>query len=394
MARETDESCEYVLKNHQLLKIAELLPREIYGILALCDPLSHVVQTSVHEMHEIIKKAYDFKGVFTISDIINANQQTKLDINIESLAKPNNNFLDSVVQRVDTFDPNNLLNCAHDFPHQHFDEEEMHVDAASTQDIHFFKPNQVKLELPDNMVHVNVKLIIGERAELKNTSKKVLEKVDEIKKSIRSPFELYLPADLRRTNVYGDSEHWTLIKPEETVEKVVLAKNSEALVAPVVLKSDELNMIPIKMQIKAEKKDSSDKKIKKILKKSVDFTDAIIKFNKTKNQVNALGAEDEMAEANETEEFSEFDQKLRDNLKSLSETVKKQDESMKKQRFVGYETNSMNQMFKSAAAAGSSGGKDKGKRAANSSGKITKRRQQTNPLTRSSNNQSFSFKKN
>jgi exosome complex exonuclease RRP6 len=81
IARETDESCEYVLKTHQLLKIAELLPREIYGILALCNPLSHVVQTSVHEMHEVIKSAREYKGVFTIADINGTSENANVSTN-------------------------------------------------------------------------------------------------------------------------------------------------------------------------------------------------------------------------------------------------------------------------------------------------------------------------
>ena len=65
IARESDESCEYVLKSHQLLKIAELLPREIYGILALCNPISNLLEASVHEMHDIIKTAREYKGTST-----------------------------------------------------------------------------------------------------------------------------------------------------------------------------------------------------------------------------------------------------------------------------------------------------------------------------------------
>ena len=51
MAREADESCDYVLKSHQMLKIAELMPREIYGIQALCNPVSTLLQQHVHEVH-------------------------------------------------------------------------------------------------------------------------------------------------------------------------------------------------------------------------------------------------------------------------------------------------------------------------------------------------------
>lgn len=61
-ARDHDESCEFVLKNHQLLKIAELLPREIYGILALCNPISFIVENNVFQIHEIIKEAREFTG--------------------------------------------------------------------------------------------------------------------------------------------------------------------------------------------------------------------------------------------------------------------------------------------------------------------------------------------
>ena len=61
IAREYDESTDYVLKSHQLLRIAELLPREIYGIMALCNPISSIVEACVHEMHEIVKAAREFK---------------------------------------------------------------------------------------------------------------------------------------------------------------------------------------------------------------------------------------------------------------------------------------------------------------------------------------------
>lgn len=67
MAREHDESTDYVLKSHQLLRIAELLPREIYGILALCNPISSIVETCVHEMHDIVKAAREFKVILPLS---------------------------------------------------------------------------------------------------------------------------------------------------------------------------------------------------------------------------------------------------------------------------------------------------------------------------------------
>ncbi|XP_025192206.1 exosome component 10 isoform X1 [Melanaphis sacchari] len=57
LARELDESPGYILPNHMLLKISEMLPKESYGILACCSPIPPLVRQCLHEIHYIIKKA-------------------------------------------------------------------------------------------------------------------------------------------------------------------------------------------------------------------------------------------------------------------------------------------------------------------------------------------------
>jgi exosome complex exonuclease RRP6 len=54
VAREKDESIAYVLPNHMLLMISEQLPKEMTGILACCDPVPQLVQSSLGIMHKII----------------------------------------------------------------------------------------------------------------------------------------------------------------------------------------------------------------------------------------------------------------------------------------------------------------------------------------------------
>ncbi|CAJ0606550.1 unnamed protein product [Cylicocyclus nassatus] len=59
VAREEDESVQYVLPNHMLLNIAETLPRELQGILHCCNPVPPLVKESVHELHKMIFKCRD-----------------------------------------------------------------------------------------------------------------------------------------------------------------------------------------------------------------------------------------------------------------------------------------------------------------------------------------------
>ncbi|EFA03774.2 exosome complex component 10 homolog [Tribolium castaneum] len=57
IARIEDESLGYVLPNHMLLQISELLPREMQGILACCNPIPPLVRSHLLELHQIILKA-------------------------------------------------------------------------------------------------------------------------------------------------------------------------------------------------------------------------------------------------------------------------------------------------------------------------------------------------
>lgn len=47
----------YVLPNHMVIKISEMLPKESSGILACCAPIPPLVRQCLHEIHQIVKKA-------------------------------------------------------------------------------------------------------------------------------------------------------------------------------------------------------------------------------------------------------------------------------------------------------------------------------------------------
>lgn len=57
ISRELDESLGYVLPNNLMIRIAEYLPREPQGILALCNPIPPLVKRFVNDIHQLILKA-------------------------------------------------------------------------------------------------------------------------------------------------------------------------------------------------------------------------------------------------------------------------------------------------------------------------------------------------
>lgn len=57
IAREQDESYGFVLPNHMLLQICQILPREMQGILACCNPVPPLVKQNINELHQIILKS-------------------------------------------------------------------------------------------------------------------------------------------------------------------------------------------------------------------------------------------------------------------------------------------------------------------------------------------------
>ena len=57
VARREDESPGYVLPNHMLFKIAEILPKETEGILGCCNPVPVILKQQLQEVHAIITTA-------------------------------------------------------------------------------------------------------------------------------------------------------------------------------------------------------------------------------------------------------------------------------------------------------------------------------------------------
>uniref|UniRef100_A0A8W8J1W6 HRDC domain-containing protein n=1 Tax=Magallana gigas TaxID=29159 RepID=A0A8W8J1W6_MAGGI len=95
LARQEDESTGYVLPNHMILQIADILPREQQGIFACCNPIPPLVRQFLPEIHSFIQEA---------------REAPLLKVSLPQEKKP------SVYQHP-RYDPAHLLNCPHDSSH-------------------------------------------------------------------------------------------------------------------------------------------------------------------------------------------------------------------------------------------------------------------------------------
>ncbi|KAK5984712.1 HRDC domain-containing protein, partial [Trichostrongylus colubriformis] len=108
VAREEDESVQYVLPNHMLLTIAESLPRELQGILHCCNPVPPLVRECVHELHKMIFKCRDIPLIEYKNEIsIDAYEQILRQRNMRGQFTKDNVF----------------IICPLDFSQTEFDEE-------------------------------------------------------------------------------------------------------------------------------------------------------------------------------------------------------------------------------------------------------------------------------
>ncbi|CAF1343036.1 unnamed protein product, partial [Didymodactylos carnosus] len=197
LARQEDESTGYVLPNHMLLQISDILPREAQGIRACCNPVPVLVQQNLHDIHQIILQAKDIQ------------LQTEEKEHIVPLTLP------------PVYDPENVLNCPHDLSHQgdHLPSTNTftHIQSDNIQ----AKPQISYSTNLNDILEETFKEQIRER----NTSVKYpIEIVMKSEKNIEddrsqtriNPFASYLPKSLRRSEEIKPI--WKIFYPKADIE--------------------------------------------------------------------------------------------------------------------------------------------------------------------------------
>lgn len=178
-ARTEDESINYVLPDHMLLKIAEVLPRELQGILACCYPVPPFVKQELYFLHHIIHEARDQPLI-------------KPSLTAPTIAKLT---FDSVVAQTSKMTKSKaLLRCHLDFSSTKFDESIRTFNAAAYE-----KSNcSSDLERKDAVIdfedfYTQEKFRIGESVspEISAKSSKKVKEVFDALDQWATPYECY-----------------------------------------------------------------------------------------------------------------------------------------------------------------------------------------------------------
>uniref|UniRef100_A0A915IDH0 Exosome complex component 10 homolog n=1 Tax=Romanomermis culicivorax TaxID=13658 RepID=A0A915IDH0_ROMCU len=175
-ARLQDESIGYVLPNHMLLQIAEVLPREMQGLLSCCNPVPPLVRQDLHDLHKIVVKA----------------RQSALEIEEKASLSDSSATIYNATHR--------HLPKPHDFSHVNEDEELVPRTASA----------DLSVDFQSNMLKSSPKLFTLtsriRRIELKSKNmvrmvgceSRELETSENFTAQITTPYEMFLKTQIER----------------------------------------------------------------------------------------------------------------------------------------------------------------------------------------------------
>ncbi|CAH1775667.1 unnamed protein product [Owenia fusiformis] len=180
VARSEDESTGYILPNHMLLQIAELLPREREGILACCNPIPTFVRQNLNELHEIVKVSRD--SVVKVTKKPDTPKTSKADY-LKPVRLQDHGVVDS------------LLNCPHDLSH---DGEALDKQCNALDDSLVAKGSSMfKDEVTSIQMKASPTISIFSSTPKVDIVTDGQRRAHCIRASIASPFEMYIPKELR-----------------------------------------------------------------------------------------------------------------------------------------------------------------------------------------------------
>jgi len=182
-ARIEDESYPYVLPDHMLLQIAEVLPREMPGIWACCCPVPPLVRRDSHPLHRMILHARALPLDVSAKDNSrrpenDSDQRSALNTNVDAQS------LNTVSNRV-------LKN--HDFSHSAVDEEIVSLAQRLTTISDFIIVKE-RPTLSFDQVDGDGDRQISTKKKRKATKANLLEEVESMLRSKLTPYDRYLLA--------------------------------------------------------------------------------------------------------------------------------------------------------------------------------------------------------
>ncbi|XP_013416312.1 exosome component 10-like [Lingula anatina] len=253
IARLEDESTGYVLPNHMLLQIAEVLPRESQGVIACCNPVPPLLKQYVNEIHQFILAARD-------------RPMAKTEISKKEL-KPN-------VSQHPKYRAEHILRCCHDWSWQEKRQTKVGESRVLDPSLVSTKPSMFGDDAKSVIVVKKVPLISAlawdPKEEIFKGATKACHTAASIQKSFSSPFHRYLPADLvkmgdsfaveeenqaRSTECLLSSPRWRLMK--NTPKRTAVQENT-AVDTQVIQVEEQDITAPIIFQMPSKKRKHSD----------------------------------------------------------------------------------------------------------------------------------------
>ncbi|CAF2310522.1 unnamed protein product [Rotaria sp. Silwood2] len=187
IARQEDESTGFVLPNHMLLQISEILPREPQGVRACCNPVPLLVQHNLHDIHQIILQVRD------IPLIEEPKEQQIAPLTLPAL-----------------YDPENVLNCPHDTSHQVEHQQITNInsmkkilsnDLSSILDETFIEESNKRDKLNDSLLPIQIKTQLLPVPNIR------LHKLTNF-------FDMYMPESYRTDSLTKTKPLWTIYYPD------------------------------------------------------------------------------------------------------------------------------------------------------------------------------------
>lgn len=205
-ARNEDESTGYVLPNHMLLQITEILPRERQGVLACCNPIPPLVRQHLQEIHILVKQARE-------SPLVKVLIPTEKKEAAPSVQDPK-------------YDANSLMECPHDLSKMASNESDCMTEPEPLRASAVTENSVMTLKKKPSLA------VFGWPLETAKT--KACELAETIKNSFQNPFTMFFPVDEENQN-NGDLSSftpWKLVKKDK-VKRVsticVAAPDSETM---------------------------------------------------------------------------------------------------------------------------------------------------------------------
>jgi len=195
-ARMEDESLGYVLPNHMLLQMCEILPRERQGVLACCNPIPPLLRQSLPEVHGLILEAREV----TV-------------IKIEKPSRP-------AAMQHPKYDADSMLSCPHDTSHLSATLARIETDIAETGLVAtsasmFDDISSVPLKKSPNISAFKY----SKKSKLKNTISL------KVKSLFSSPFTKFFKSELSKVIQPQKQDKWKL---KQLTEKKSKAEDANA----------------------------------------------------------------------------------------------------------------------------------------------------------------------